>query len=96
MSIDARAPCALIAVIILNACMHPVMAADKAPGAVVATTDAGIEAGRQCFEKNRAIFYGFDAHGNGPFAELLNVKPPDLTSLSRAQGGDFPFSRVCR
>ncbi|MBK6657912.1 MAG: c-type cytochrome [Proteobacteria bacterium] len=57
---------------------------------------SGIEAGRQRFEMNCAICHGLDARGNGPFAELLNVKPPDLTLLSRAQGGDFPFSRVYR
>ena len=58
--------------------------------------DGGIEAGRVRFEHNCAICHGFDARGNGPFAELLNVKPPDLTLLSRAQGGDFPFTRVYR
>lgn len=58
--------------------------------------EAGIDAGRQRFEMNCAICHGLDARGNGPFAELLNVKPPDLTLLSRAQGGDFPFSRIYR
>ena len=56
--------------------------------------DTGVEAGARRFEHNCAICHGLDARGNGPFAELLNVKPPDLTLLSRAAGGDFPFSRV--
>lgn len=57
-------------------------------------TQAGVEAGSQRFELSCAICHGLDARGNGPFAELLNVKPPDLTLLARAEGGDFPFSRV--
>ena len=56
--------------------------------------NAGVEAGGQQFEHSCAICHGLDARGNGPFAELLNVKPPDLTLLSRAEGGDFPFGRI--
>lgn len=69
------------------------MAADSA-----ATTDKGsaLTAGRHRFEHNCAICHGIDARGNGPFADLLNVKPPDLTLLARAAAGDFPFSRVYR
>lgn len=84
---------------IMLACLGAAVAnaADKkAAAANPPRLDAGIDAGRQRFEMNCAICHGFDARGNGPFAELLNVKPPDLTLLSRAQGGDFPFSRVYR
>lgn len=72
-------------------------AADRAmPAATAAVADSAITSGRQRFEKSCAICHGLDARGNGPFADLLNVKPPNLTLLSRAQGGDFPFSRVYR
>ena len=58
--------------------------------------DNAISAGRERFEKNCAICHGIDAHGNGPFADLLNVKPPNLALLARAHGGDFPFTRIYR
>lgn len=54
------------------------------------------EAGRLRFETDCALCHGPDARGNGPFAALLNVTPPDLTGLARANGGRFPFSGVYR
>lgn len=91
------AAAALIAVIIGVFLSGPSMAADSRKGSDAhPPLESGIDAGRQRFEMNCAICHGLDARGNGPFAELLNVKPPDLTLLSRAQGGDFPFSRIYR
>lgn len=91
---------ALIAVILLGTVGGDAGAAEslKTPAADAANAgpEGGVAAGRQRFERNCAICHGFDARGNGPFAELLNVKPPDLTLLSRAQGGDFPFTRIYR
>lgn len=94
-------PCtALMALIVIIAGLFGgavCMAADAAkPATGGAPLESAIDAGRQRFEMNCAICHGLDARGNGPFAELLNVKPPDLTLLSRAQGGDFPFSRIYR
>ena len=71
------------------------MAAD-APVPVPGSGEAAVAAGRQRFEQNCAICHGLDARGKGPFADLLKVKPPDLTGLSRGAGGDFPFSRIYR
>ena len=87
---------ALLMLIVVTLVCSPASAADKNPATITPPLDTGIDAGRQRFESNCAICHGFDGHGNGPFAELLNVKPPDLTMLSRAQGGDFPFSRIYR
>lgn len=72
----------------------PLMADDdvRGPGA----PEAAVAAGRQRFEENCALCHGLDARGNGPFAALLNVKPPDLTVLARNAGGEFPFSRIYR
>ena len=89
--------CALITIIVVNLVVACASAADSVKTTHSAPPlDAGIDSGRQRFERNCAICHGLDARGNGPFAELLNVKPPDLTLLSRAQGGDFPFSRIYR
>lgn len=38
--------------------------------------------------------HGPDGRGNGPVANLLSVKPADLTRLSAANDGNFPFRRV--
>ena len=87
---------ALITVIVLSLVGTFASAADTKSAIVTPSVEAGIDAGRQRFEMNCAICHGLDARGNGPFAELLNVKPPDLTLLSRTRGGDFPFSRIYR
>ena len=89
---------ALITIIIVSGNAGLALAAEQRAtagrAAVTGAAELGIDAGRLRFEKNCAICHGLDARGNGPFAELLNVKPPDLTLLSRAEGGDFPFSRI--
>jgi mono/diheme cytochrome c family protein len=60
------------------------------------TDHAAVEAGALHFETNCAICHGIDARGNGPFAALLKVQPPDLTGLASANGARFPFSSVYR
>ena len=95
-----RSPALLALIAIIIFCSSPVrVLAEDQPTAVSRATasknkDTGVAAGSERFEYSCAICHGLDARGNGPFAELLNVKPPDLTLLSRAEGGDFPFSRV--
>ena len=87
---------ALITIALLcNSAAQAVTAEQSAAGKrEMASNDTAVEAGRQRFEHSCVICHGLDARGNGPFAELLNVKPPDITLLSRAAGGDFPFTRV--
>lgn len=55
-----------------------------------------LESGRARFEKSCALCHGPDARGHGPFAALMKIEPPDLTGLTRANGGAFPFSEVYR
>lgn len=38
--------------------------------------------------------HGLDGKGGGPVAEVLNVKPTNLTLLSKRNGGVFPDKRV--
>lgn len=38
--------------------------------------------------------HGEKADGDGPMTEILNVTVPDLTTLSAANGGMFPWLRV--
>ncbi|HVN88320.1 MAG TPA: cytochrome c [Candidatus Binataceae bacterium] len=38
--------------------------------------------------------HGMDGKGDGPMAAVLNVKPADLTTLAKDNGGVFPEERV--
>lgn len=38
--------------------------------------------------------HGRDATGNGPMAEILAIRPPDLTRLAARNGGEFPIGEV--
>jgi len=63
--------------------------------AVASAEDAGVvEAGKNRFIQYCAVCHGEDAKGNGPFATLLNKQPPDLTVLTKNNGGSFPFNRI--
>jgi mono/diheme cytochrome c family protein len=50
--------------------------------------------GKQEFENSCAGCHGRDAKGNGVMAASLTVAPPDLTSLTKKNGGVFPIKRV--
>src|SRR5215510_14033671 len=53
-----------------------------------------IEAGKREFQRSCATCHGADAKGDGPSASALNVKPADLTQLSKNHGGVFLFWRT--
>lgn len=53
-----------------------------------------VDAGKHEFQRSCATCHGVDATGNGPSTALLNVKPADLTQLSKKHGGVFLFWRV--
>lgn len=50
--------------------------------------------GEQEFRVNCAVCHGNDGKGNGPVAELLTVATPDLTTMTKRNGGTFPEVRV--
>jgi mono/diheme cytochrome c family protein len=50
--------------------------------------------GQQEFLSQCASCHGRDGKGNGPIADLLRKPPPDLTTLTRGNGGIFPMARV--
>lgn len=51
-------------------------------------------AGQDLFTFYCATCHGSDAKGSGPVASALKTPPPDLTLLSRRNGGTFPRVRV--
>jgi mono/diheme cytochrome c family protein len=41
-----------------------------------------------------AVCHGNDGRGGGPMAKSLKVAPPDLTRISKRNGGKFPMPRI--
>jgi cytochrome c len=50
--------------------------------------------GEREFENSCADCHGMDAKGNGVLAANLKVAPPDLTLLTKNNGGVFPVERI--
>lgn len=50
--------------------------------------------GRAFFAENCTACHGPNGRGDGTVAKGLNVAPPDLTLLSRGNGGAFPATRA--
>ena len=52
------------------------------------------ETGQQAYMVACAVCHGESAMGDGPFAPLLNIQTPNLTTLAQANDGVFPFLDV--
>jgi mono/diheme cytochrome c family protein len=52
------------------------------------------DSGKREYEASCATCHGRDGKGGGSFAPMLRGKMPDLTTLSKNNGGVFPISRV--
>ena len=53
-----------------------------------------LDIGKREYEANCVACHGVTGKGDGPFNEFLRVKTPDLTTLTRNNGGLFPVNRV--
>lgn len=62
-------------------------------GATAADPDA-IERGKRLFSLYCSNCHGQSAKGDGPTAELLTVKPADLTRIAESNDGMFPLEKV--
>ncbi len=65
-------------------------------GNCLAQDEVVLSNGRQEYHSYCATCHGVKAKGDGPLAELLTLKPADLTQLSKKNDGEFPFWRVYR
>lgn len=54
------------------------------------------EVGKKEYRRSCAACHGEGGRGDGPLAELLIVRPLDLTSIRKRHGGEFPASLVYR
>jgi len=50
--------------------------------------------GSDIFRAHCAACHGSDGQGRGPVAPALNAKVPDLTTISKRNGGVFPIKRI--
>ena len=50
--------------------------------------------GKEMFTSYCAACHGAEGKGNGPAAEALKTPPPDLTVLSKKNGGKYPALKV--
>ena len=46
------------------------------------------------YQSNCAVCHGSDGKGAGAFVDFLKATPPDLTQLTKKNGGVFPLERV--
>ena len=46
------------------------------------------------YDVSCAVCHGFNGRGTGPYTEWLKSRVPDLTVLSKNNGGIFPVARV--
>jgi len=61
---------------------------------LVISDHAIVNTGHHIYMRACAVCHGRDADGNGPYAKMLVAPPPALTTLSKANGGRFPFERI--
>lgn len=53
-----------------------------------------VATGRSVYDKHCVMCHGPEGRGDGDFSDKLLKLPPDLTVLSRENGGTFPRLRV--
>ena len=56
--------------------------------------DARVKLGEVEYMASCATCHGVEGKGDGPVAEVLTVKPSDLTQISKNAGGTFPSGRI--
>ena len=64
-------------------------AANKAPAQTAPATS-----GKRTYLEYCAVCHGTEGKGNGPAADALKTPPPDLTVLSKNNGGKYPALKV--
>ncbi len=71
-----------------------VVAASASVFAGSAVSAERFDIGKREYDANCVVCHGVKGKGDGPFNEYLRVKTPDLTVLTRNNGGLFPVNRV--
>lgn len=61
-------------------------------GKVLAQSETDL--GKIEYQSNCASCHGLTGKGDGPLSRVLRVKPSDLTTIAKRNGGVFPANRV--
>ena len=94
MRLEGRDMSLRIVLILLCAAVF-VYAEDQKPAVKhVPAPQTSAASGKQMFEAYCASCHGTSGKGDGPAAGALKSAPPDLTALSKRNGGKFPADRV--
>ena len=78
----------------LMACMAFFCAAQQKEIKYVPVKASSPASGPEMYTSYCAVCHGVDGKGNGPAAEALKVPPPDLTTLTKRNGGKYPSDHV--
>jgi mono/diheme cytochrome c family protein len=84
----------IIPIIALMACMALFGASQQKEIRHVPVKATSPASGPEMYTSYCAVCHGLDGKGNGPAAEALKVPPPDLTALSKKNGGKYPSDHV--
>jgi len=60
----------------------------------IANAQQSFDRGKYEYDAHCAVCHGLSGLGNGPYSNLLNKTVPSLATLSKQNGGVFPFARV--
>lgn len=63
-------------------------------GAAAQAADRVVDVGRGEYNAACATCHGLQGRGDGPMAEQLKARVPDITGLAKANQGIFPFDKV--
>lgn len=72
----------------------PLLAQDKPKADTATPAVTPVTVGQEMFRTYCASCHGLDGKGSGPAVSALKNKPPDLTQLSKRNGGKFPSAMV--
>jgi len=92
----------LVLVFLLMICAEGAGNLQSSPFAATFTQEDGkvqfppvyVPSGRQIYREYCASCHGSDGKGRGPVATSLRKPPPNLTTLARTHGGNFPREYV--
>lgn len=62
--------------------------------ASIAHAQQKIDLGKREYESRCAVCHGASGRGDGPYAGVIDSKIANLATLSKQNGGVFPFARV--
>ena len=70
--------------------------ASDAQAPAPAQTVVSVAAGRDVFRLYCAVCHGTSGRGDGPLADSMKRRPPNLTEIMKRNGGAFPADQIAR